>query len=70
VATEDTLYFATEYGSGKPGKTFLALDIKAGEPTPSASSVLYAVVDRIMKDCFENNGYFGFLSKISSSFHN
>jgi TolB-like protein len=70
VATEETLYFATEYGSGKPGKTFLMFDIKAGEPTPSASSVLYAVVDRIMKDCFKHSGHFKFLSKISSSFNN
>jgi len=69
VATGDTMYFATEYGSGKPGKTFLVFDLKAGEPTPSASSVLYAVVDRIMKDCFKNN-YFRFLSKLSSLTHN
>ncbi len=65
VATGETLYMATEYGSGKPGKTFLALDFKTAEPTPSASSVLYAVVDRIMKDCFKHSGYFRFLSKLS-----
>jgi len=53
TATGETLYYATEYGSGKPGKTFFPLDLEAGETTPSSSSLLCAVVDRIVK------GYFG-----------
>jgi len=58
VKTGETIYFATGYGSGKPGKTFLSLDIKGGEKTPSATSVLYAVVDHIIKDCFDRKkGY-------------
>jgi len=61
LKTGETVYFATGYGSGKPGKTFLLLDLKAGEHTPSATSVLYAVVDNIIKDCF---GHRGFLSRI------
>jgi len=58
VRTGETMYFATVSGSGKPGKTFLLLDLKSGEHTPSATSVLYAVVDTIVKDCFERKkGY-------------
>ena len=71
VKTGETIYFATGYGSGKPGKTFLTLDLKAGEPTPSATSVLYAVVDHIVKDCFDKNKiYLKPLKNIFSSFHN
>jgi TolB-like protein len=54
VKTGEIIYFATGYGSGKPGKTFLALDLKAGEKTPSTTSVLYAVVDHLVKDFFDN----------------
>jgi TolB-like protein len=64
VKTGETLYFATGYGSGKPGRTFLLLDLKAGETTPSAISVLYAVVDHIVKDCFKKNGRWGPLKKV------
>ncbi|MBW2553114.1 MAG: hypothetical protein KAS98_13805 [Deltaproteobacteria bacterium] len=69
VETEETIYFATGYGSGKPGKTFLIMDLKAGEPTPSTTSVLYAVVDNLIKDCFKRN-YWKALKRIFSSLHN
>ncbi len=59
VKTGDTLYFATGAGSGKPGKTFLLLDLKAGELTPSATSVLSAVVDHLIEDCFEKQKILG-----------
>ena len=65
VATGETVYFATAYGSGKPGKTFLFLDYKSGEYTPSATSVLAAVVDNLIKDCF-SKGLFGSLKTITS----
>jgi TolB-like protein len=65
VATGETVYFATGYGSGKPGKTFLFLDYKSGEYTPSATSVLAAVVDNLIKDCF-SKGFFGSLKTIIS----
>lgn len=52
VATGETVYFATGYGSGKPGKTFLLLDYKAGSYTPSVTAVLTAVVDNLINDCF------------------
>ena len=52
VSTGETLYFASGYGSGKPGKTFLLFDIKSGEYTPSTTSVIAAVVDNLVKDCF------------------
>jgi hypothetical protein len=65
VATGETIYFATGYGSGKPGKTFLLLDYKSGEYTPSATSVLSAVVDNLIKDCF-NKGLFRSLKTIIS----
>ena len=65
VKTGETIYFATGYGSGTPGKTFLILDLKSGENTPSATSVLYAVVDHIVKDCFERKKcYLGPLNTI------
>jgi len=57
VTTGETLYFATGYGSGKPGRTYYILDLKAGETTPSATSVLYAVVDHMVKDCFDRKNY-------------
>ena len=69
VETEETIYFATGYGSGKPGKTFLIMDLKAGSPTPSTTSVLYAVVDNLIKDCFKRN-YWKALKRIFSSLHN
>ena len=73
VETGETMYFATGNGSGKPGKTFLILDLKAGEPTPSTTSVLYAVVenmvDNIVDDCFKNN-YWESFSKIFPSVRN
>jgi TolB-like protein len=53
TATGETLYYATEYGSGKPGKTFFPYDLRAGEATPSTSSVLSAVVDQIVKGYFD-----------------
>ena len=65
VATGETIYFATGYGSGKPGKTFLLLDYKSAEHTPSATSVLSAVVENLIKDCF-NKGFFGSLKTIIS----
>jgi len=65
VASGETIYFATGYGSGKPGKTFLFLDYKSGEYTPSVTSVLSAVVDNLIKDCF-NKGIFGSLKAIIS----
>lgn len=64
VSTGETIYYATGYGSGKPGKTFLFLDTKSGENTPSATSVLYAVVNHIVKDCFDKKGYLGPLNII------
>ncbi len=60
VATGETIYFATGYGSGKPGNTYLLLGAKAGEHTPSTTSVLYAVVERMVKDCFKK-GWFKFI---------
>jgi TolB-like protein len=65
VATGETIYFATGYGSGKPGKTFLFLDYKSGEYTPSATSVLSAVVENLIKDCF-SKGFFRSLKTIIS----
>jgi hypothetical protein len=53
TATGETLYYATEYGSGKPGKTFFPYDVEAGESAPAASSVLSAVVDKIVKGYFK-----------------
>lgn len=53
TATGETIYYATEYGSGKPGRTFFPFDLEAGETTPAPSSVLSAVVDKLVK------GYFG-----------
>jgi TolB-like protein len=53
TATGETLYYATEYGSGKPGRTFFPFDLEAGETTPASSSVLSEVVDKLVK------GYFG-----------
>jgi len=65
VKTGETIYFATGYGSGKPGKTFLILDIKNAENTPSTTSVLYAVVDHMIKDCFDRKrGYLRHLNII------
>jgi len=65
VRTGEPIYFATICGSGKPGKTFLVLDLKSGENTPSATSVLYAVVNHIVKDCFDRKkGYLGPLNII------
>ncbi|KPJ60750.1 MAG: hypothetical protein AMJ42_01370 [Deltaproteobacteria bacterium DG_8] len=65
VRTGETIYFATGYGSGKPGKTFLLLDLKNAESTPSATSVLYSVVDHIIKDCFDRKkGFLGPLNII------
>ena len=70
VMTGETVYYATGYGSGKPGRTFLLLDLKAGETTPSTTSVLYAVVDHMVKDCFDRGmGYFKSLNKIFSFAH-
>lgn len=66
VETGETIYFATGHGSGKPGKTFLIMDIKSGEPTPSTTSVLYAVVDHLIKDCFRRN-YWKSLNRLFSS---
>ena len=63
VATGETIYFATGYGSGKPGKTFLLLDYKSAEHTPSATSVLSAVVENLIKDCF-SKGLFRSLKRI------
>lgn len=54
TATGETLYYATEYGSGKPGKTFFPFDLETGETTPATSSVLNAVIDKLVK------GYFSF----------
>lgn len=65
VATGETIYFATGYGSGKPGKTFLLLDYRSGEYTPSATCVLAAVVDNLINDCF-NRGLFRSLATIIS----
>ena len=65
VASGETIYFATGYGSGKPGKTFLLLDYKSGEYAPSITSVLSAVVDNLIKDCF-NKGIFRSLKAIIS----
>lgn len=55
VETGETIYFATGYGSGKPGKTFLIMDTESSELTPSATSVLYAVVDNLVKECFKKD---------------
>ena len=52
VETGKVTYFATCSGTGRPGKTFLIFDAKSGGPTPSTTSLLYTVVDRIVKDCF------------------
>jgi TolB-like protein len=60
TATGETLYYATEYGSGKPGKTFFPYDVEAGETTPATSSVLSAVVDKLVKGYFGCN-YLGFI---------
>lgn len=68
VETGKTLYFATGYGRGEPGKTFLIMDTKAGEPPPSSTSVLDAVVDRLVKDCFKRN-FWEALGGIFSSLH-
>lgn len=65
VATGETIYFATGYGSGKPGKTFLLLDYKSGEYTPSATSVLAAVIDNLINDCL-NRGLLRSLATIIS----
>jgi TolB-like protein len=67
VATGETLYFATGYGSGKPGKTFFFLDYKSGEYTPSATSVLSAVVENLVKDCFSKGLFKSLKSIISTS---
>ena len=60
VLSGETIYFATGYGSGKPGKTFLFLDSKASEYTPSTTAVLSAVVNNMVKDYFKK-GLFRFI---------
>jgi TolB-like protein len=67
VATGETIYFATGYGSGKPGKTFLLLDYKSGEYTPSATSVLSKVVDNLIKDCFSKGLFKSLKTTISKT---
>jgi TolB-like protein len=67
VATGETIYFATGYGSGKPGKTFLLLDYKSGEYTPSATSVLSEVVDNLIKDCFSKGLFKSLKTTISKT---
>lgn len=70
VNTGDTLYFASGYGSGQPGKTFLIFDTKPGERTPSNTSVIAAVVDNLVKDCFGRfTGYLEPLNPLTSLFH-
>ena len=60
VMSGETIYFATGYGSGKPGKTFLFFDSRAGEHTPSPTAVLSVVVNNMVRDCFRK-GWFNFI---------
>jgi TolB-like protein len=60
VMSGETMYFATGYGSGKPGKTFLLLDAKPGEFTPSPTAVLSVVVNNMVRDYFRR-GWFSFI---------
>lgn len=67
VSTGETLYFASGYGSGKPGKTYLLYDTKAGESTPSNTAVIAAVVDNLVNDCFGPfTGYLAPLNPLTS----
>ena len=60
VMSGETIYFATGYGSGKPGQTFLFFDSRPGEHTPSPTAVLSIVVNNIVRDCFRK-GWFSFI---------
>lgn len=60
VLSGETMYFATGYGSGKPGKTFLILDAKPGQHTPSPTAVLSVVVNNMVRDYFRS-GWFSFI---------
>ena len=60
VLSGETMYFATGYGSGKPGKTFLFLNATPGEHTPSPTAVLSVVVNNMVRDYF-SSGWFSFI---------
>ena len=60
VMSGETIYFATGYGRGKPGQTFLFFDSRPGEHTPSPTAVLSVVVNNIVRDCFRK-GWFSFI---------
>jgi hypothetical protein len=60
VMSGETIYFATAYGSGRPGQTFFFFDSRPGEHSPSPTAVLSAVVNNIVRDCFRK-GWFSFI---------